>query len=72
MEGAQLKRPPALRNLSWASQTSPFGWDVQGVFPAGSDGSEINAVDVATQSGILACADNMRAVSVGRDRMYCI
>ena len=30
----------------WADQTCKFGWNVQGIFPPGCDGSHINSVSM--------------------------
>ncbi len=38
-----------MRDEFWASWTLPLGWPVQGIWAAGEDGSDINAVDRSAQ-----------------------
>jgi len=45
--GKKKRDPSGASNtidVAWATQTCKFGWNVQGVFPAGCDGSHINSV----------------------------
>ena len=39
--------------MIWASKTAPLGWDMKGIWPVGSDGSQINAVDVSRGRGVV-------------------
>ena len=34
--GKQIRSPSELRDVKWASSTSPFGWGVQGIWPNSS------------------------------------
>ncbi|KAJ1389188.1 WD40-repeat-containing domain protein, partial [Ochromonadaceae sp. CCMP2298] len=50
----------------WASQTCKLGWAVQGIWPPGSDTSDINAVDRHTDGRLLATADDLGLVKLFR------
>jgi WD40 repeat protein len=42
--GARIKFASSLRDAFWATLTCPFGWGVQGIWPPGADGTDVNAV----------------------------
>lgn len=50
--------PSAVRDVVWASWTCPFGWPVQGIWPLGSDGSDINAVCRSQDSSVVVTGDD--------------
>lgn len=51
----------------WASQTCPFGWSVQGIWPPNAyDSSEINAVDRHPGMRLLATAEDSGKIRVLR------
>ena len=44
--GKQIKSAPSVANVCWDTFTCTLGWPVQGIWPPGSDGTDINAVDL--------------------------
>ena len=44
--GKQTKSAPSVANVCWDTFTCTLGWPVQGIWPPGSDGTDINAVDL--------------------------
>ena len=62
------KQDPAgasrLRNERWASWSCSIGWPVQGIWPAFSNGSDINAVRRANSGKVVATADDFGKVKL--------
>ena len=52
------------KDKEWASQTVKFGWDVQGVHPAGQDGTHINQVQRSPDGQLLVACDDWGLVNV--------
>jgi len=52
------------KDMQFSSETCPLGWAVQGIWPAESDGTDINAVDQSHSGGLLATADDFGKVKV--------
>lgn len=52
--------------MVWASQTCKIGWDVEGIYPSGEDGSHINGVDVSRDHRLLATADDFGLLNIYR------
>jgi len=50
----------------WDTQTCKLGWPVQGIWPPGSDSSDINAVDRHPNMKLLATADDSGKVKLFR------
>ena len=51
-EGTQLTGgASALRDAAWHSTTCVLGWDVQGIWPKGEDGTSVNALCKSPQAG---------------------
>jgi len=48
----------------WATATCKLGWDVAGIFPEGTEGSDINAVDTSNDKKLIAAADDFGSVCV--------
>ncbi|CAM9721568.1 unnamed protein product [Ectocarpus sp. 4 AP-2014] len=61
-----FKRAFLVRNEPWATWSSTIGWPVQGVFPAYSDNTEVNAVDLCKDRELLATADDAKTVRLLR------
>eukprot|EP01060_Flectonema_neradi_P016544 TRINITY_DN2316_c4_g1_i1.p1 TRINITY_DN2316_c4_g1~~TRINITY_DN2316_c4_g1_i1.p1 ORF type:complete len:741 (+),score=123.79 TRINITY_DN2316_c4_g1_i1:543-2765(+) len=53
-----------VRDQSWNTMTSFLGWDVQGVWPKGSDGSDINAITRSHNGNLLAVTDEYGYVRI--------
>ena len=72
--GKQTKSAPSVANVCWDTFTCTLGWPVQGIWPPGSDGTDINAVDLLPKydggkrkniySGVLATADDFGKVKL--------
>ncbi|CAH8432702.1 unnamed protein product [Schistosoma turkestanicum] len=54
----QVVSPSTLRDLEWASQTCTLGWEVAGIWPPDSDGTDINACAHSPTADILATGDD--------------
>ena len=54
------------RNVEWSTQTSFLGWNVQGIWAKGSDGSDINALSKSHEGNHLATADEFGNVNLFR------
>ena len=44
VSGKRLKFASSVKDAWWHTLTCPFGWGVQGIWPPGSDGTDINSV----------------------------
>jgi len=56
----------ALRDEPWATWTSRIGWPVQGIYPAGVDGSHINGVERNRKGNLVATGDDWRLLNLMR------
>lgn len=54
------------RDESWATWSSRIGWPVQGIYPAGVDGSHINGVARSNSGELVASGDDWRLVNLSR------
>ena len=45
-------------NTSWKTQNCKLAWNVQGIYPHGTDGSHINGVCVDKSSKLIATGDD--------------
>jgi microtubule-associated protein-like 6 len=53
-------------DIRWATWTCTLGWPVQGIWPVGADGSDINAVDRSKSCELIATADDFGLVKLFR------
>jgi WD40 repeat protein len=60
----QFVKSRDLRNQKWASFTSILGWDVQGIWPTESDGSDVNAVAKSKGEKYLASVEDTGLVKI--------
>jgi len=60
----QHTRSRELKDTTWATFTSILGWDVQGIWPKNSDGSDVNAVARSHAGNLLATAEDTGLVKV--------
>ena len=51
----------------WATNNAKFGWLVDGIFPAGTDGSHINYVDFSHDGQLIATGDDYGLVNIFRN-----
>ena len=61
-DGATTLTDPAI----WETHTCKLGWDVQGVFPPGADGTDVNNVDVNANRSLVAVGDDFGSLCVYR------
>jgi len=62
MEGMSTLTDTAM----WQSVTSKLGWDVNGVYPQGADGTDVNGVDATADRTLVAVGDDRGSVCVYR------
>jgi len=53
--------------VEWNSKTVKFAWDVQGIYPSGTDGTHINSVCGSADGQLLATGDDYGLVCLFRD-----
>ncbi|KAG5192223.1 hypothetical protein JKP88DRAFT_173750 [Tribonema minus] len=69
--GAQITSATAVRDCEWETWTCTLGWPVQGIWPKGADGTDVNAVDASADRRLLATADD-KASAVKIFRYPCV
>ena len=50
----------------WQTSTCKLGWDTNGVYPSGADGTDVNYVDVNTNRTLIAAADDFATICIYR------
>lgn len=65
-DGSQIKSPTSVRDEAWATWTCTLGWPVQGIWPAGADGTDVNSVDRSPDGTLLATGDDFNTVKLFR------
>lgn len=53
--------------VDWATGHAKFGWLVDGIFPAGTDGTHINGVDFSKDKTLIATGDDYGLVNIFRN-----
>ena len=61
---SQITRSRELKDTNWATFTSILGWNVQGIWPKESDGSDVNAVSKSHSGKYLASGEDTGLVKV--------
>jgi len=51
----------------WQTNSCKLGWNVQGIFPAGCDGTHINSVDMSNDECTIATGDDFGLVNIYRN-----
>ncbi|RYH20675.1 hypothetical protein EON65_22800, partial [archaeon] len=64
--GRQITSSSELKDVKWSTITCPLGWGVQGIWAAGADGSDINAVSRSHTGHLLATSDDFGQVNIFR------
>jgi microtubule-associated protein-like 1/2 len=54
------------KDVQWASYSAKIGWDVEGIYPSGEDGSHINGVDVSKDLKLVATSDDFGLLNIYR------
>jgi len=50
----------------WATSTCKLGWDVNGVYPSGADGTDINSVDADESRQLVVAGDDFGSITIYR------
>jgi WD40 repeat protein len=53
--------------VTWATETAKFSWNVEGIFPSGTDGTHINGVSGSKDGMLIAAGDDFGLVQVFRN-----
>jgi len=53
-------------STTWTNHTVKFGWFVDGIFPAGTDGSHVNIVEMSKDQTLIATGDDYGLVNLYR------
>jgi echinoderm microtubule-associated protein-like 1/2 len=61
-DGSTVLTDPSI----WQTGTCKLGWEVAGIFPAGADGTDVNAVDTNSSRSLIAVADDFGTLCVYR------
>ncbi|KAM7535160.1 hypothetical protein Aperf_G00000089460 [Anoplocephala perfoliata] len=62
----QVSSPSSMRDVRWATQSCHLGFNVAGIWPPDSDGTDINAVCRSHSTHLLATADDFGQVNLFR------
>ena len=65
-EGSLFGRPSELADIDWYTYTCHLGFPVAGIWPPGSDGTDVNAVDRNGRGDLLATGDDFKQVRLLR------
>lgn len=55
------------KSLDWHTGNAKFFWNVEGIFPSGTDGTHINGVDISKDGSLVATGDDFGLVNVFRN-----
>lgn len=58
------KGPSNTQGTIWTDQTCKLGWNVQGIFPSGCDGSHVNRCAMTADQKLIASGDDWGLVNV--------
>lgn len=61
-----MTSPSSMRDVRWATQNCHLGFEVAGIWPPDSDGTDINAVCRSHSTRLLATADDFGQVNLFR------
>lgn len=64
--GKHVSASANLRDTKWATWSCTYGWPVQGIFPANSDGSDVNACARSPDGAVVATGDDCGRVNLFR------
>jgi len=62
--GKRERRGSELRDIKWPDWTCVLGWPVQGVWPEGSDGTDVNALHCSHSQDLLVTGDDFGQVKL--------
>jgi len=61
--GARIN-PQSVRDVQWSTWTCVLGWGVQGIWPEGSDGTDINALQLSNDAKVIVTGDDFGTVKL--------
>ena len=64
--GNQVTSATKMRDVQWSTWTCTLGWPVQGIWPKGADGTDVNAVSRSTAKDLLVTCDDFSRVKMFR------
>lgn len=62
----QITSATELRDVRWSTWTCTLGWPVQGIWPPGADGTDINGVDRSHSGHLIATSDDFGKIKIFR------
>ncbi|XP_014664768.1 PREDICTED: echinoderm microtubule-associated protein-like 2 [Priapulus caudatus] len=60
----QITQPSSMRDVEWSTQTCTLGFNVSGIWPEGSDGTDVNSCGRGNQGKVLATGDDFGKVKL--------
>ncbi len=54
------------KDMDWETHTAKVGWNVEGIYPSGEDGSHINGVNFSPDGSLIATADDFGLLNIYR------
>ncbi|CAM6002125.1 unnamed protein product [Sphagnum balticum] len=64
--GVQVKSSSSLRDVTWATNSAVFAWGTQGIWPPGSDFTDVNSCDASPDLGVIISGDDFKKVNLYR------
>ena len=64
--GGHIPAASSLKDVDWATWTCVLGWPVQGIWPEGADGTDVNAVCRSNSRKVVATVDDFGRLKVFR------
>lgn len=62
--GKQILSATEMKDVQWYTTTCTLGWGVQGIWPPGADGTDVNSVDKSPDGTIIATGDDFRRIKL--------
>ena len=63
-DGGQIKSANSTKDVQWATFSCALGWPVQGIWPACSNGTDVNSVARSNSTNLLATGDDFGKVKL--------
>jgi WD40 repeat protein/Ca2+-binding EF-hand superfamily protein len=65
-QGNQIRNLMSVRDVKWHTNTCLLSWGVQGIWPSGADGTDVNSVDRSPDGKLLVSGDDFKRVKLFR------
>ncbi len=56
--------------MIWDTNSTKIGWNVEGIYPPGEDGSHINGVDFSKDGKLIATSDDFGLMNIYRNPAF--